>query len=172
MGTNEDYYIVGREFYEKWFQARPASPETIEAYKQKKQRERFEKLIEQSDELQEFVDDIESTGAAPEFVQTFKKSLNKLNRFKVAAEFGIEAAKAAEEVEDLLIQWYNKAYSECEEKHGGKNDDYWECVAHVDRKYQARNVDWVLNINREDSWVNKTLKKWKSKLLKMFTPGT
>ncbi len=95
MSENQDIYIFGRDFHQKYFTARPMTAQQKADYDAKAKIERAKKIIEQYDELVEFAEDLEKTGIAPEFLTRLNAALGKLNRFKVAYELGMDAASSS-----------------------------------------------------------------------------
>ena len=167
---SEDYYIFGREFHQKWLSPRPMTEGQKADYDSKQKIKRAREIIENYDEIVEFVGDLEESGLMPDYVTRLNAALGKLNRFKVAAEMGIDAAEAADEVHDLLMEWYATAYAACKTEEEAGGEDYYACVARVDRRWQATNVKATLNLKDGNSVARKTWEKWKARLLKTFTP--
>ena len=124
-------------------------------------------IIENYDAIVEFLEDLEKTDVAPEFIRRLNSALGKLSKYKTALEFGLDAAEAAEEVRAILMEWYARAYAVCEAEQAN-GQDYYVCVARVDRQWQATNVKATLDINNSNSVVRKTWTKWKGRLLDMI----
>jgi hypothetical protein len=167
---SEDIYLGGRKFYEKWFMPRPMTEESRVQYARRKDEEALENILQKLDEISEFVNELDESGAGGEFVSRLRRNLDQLEKFKRAAQLGVEAAKAARDVEADLMAYYKTAYSRCRQESGGDDDTYFICVAGVDRRWQSVNTDWVLNKNRDNSWVNRTFERWRGKVLEWISP--
>ena len=113
--------------------------------------------------VQEFMKAIESVGG--EVPKGLKRAVD---RYLLAAEMGLDAGEAAEEVSRELAVVYHNAYKVCEASDRDGTDDYWVCRAKVDRVWQARNTQKVLDWNDDTSWVSKVWAKWKNRLAKVL----
>jgi hypothetical protein len=110
--------------------------------------------------VQDFMKEVERFGG--KIPPGLKRSVD---RYIFAAEMGLDAAEAADEVSAELRLIYEDAYRICGDANGGDGtDDYWICRARVDRQWQARNVQKTLDWNDDRSWVMKVWGKWKARL--------
>jgi len=92
--------------------------------------------------MNEFVDAIEKVGGE---MPELKSALKKLT---IAIETGLDLADAAEETRQALAAYTEDLYRAC-----ALSEDEFVCRAGIDRQWQARNVKWVLDWNKQDSTV-------------------
>jgi hypothetical protein len=113
--------------------------------------------------IQDFIKDLEAAGG--EVPAGLKKSVN---RFLWAIDKGLDVADEAENVSIWLKKVYEDLYAVC--KAGATtdgiydDDQYYICKAQIDRKWQARNIDAVLNWNNDKSLVRRLWDRWKKDL--------
>ena len=99
---------------------------------------------EQLRKIKDLIDDLEKVGVE---VPELSKAVNRL---QIAIDTGIDVGNAAAETSAILAVHANDAYAKC-------GDDY-VCVAKYDAAYQARNVNYTLNIDNPDSVVRKSIR--------------
>ncbi len=119
--------------------------------------------------VEEFMKDIERMGGdVPSGLK------GAVSRYLLAVNLGTDAAEAANEVSKQLRVIYEDMYSICRSKAGilpgqpqtiDQADEYFVCQAKVDRQWQARNVQKVLDWDDDGSWVRKLWDKWWHRLL-------
>jgi hypothetical protein len=126
--------------------------------------------------VEEFMEDIERVGG--KVPPVLKRAVD---RYLLASKMGVDAAEAANEVSKELRAIYADMYSICRAKAGvlpgqaqtpEQADEYFVCQAKVDRQWQARNVQKVLNWNDDGSWVRRVWNKWWRRLLGATDFGT
>jgi hypothetical protein len=99
---------------------------------------------EQLRKLKDLLDALEKIGVeAPELTKA-------VNRLQIAIDTGVDIGNAAAETSAVLAAHANDAYKKC-------GDDA-VCIAKYDSAYQARNVNFVLNIDNPDSVVRKSIR--------------
>jgi hypothetical protein len=99
---------------------------------------------DQVHKLKDLLDDLEQIGVE---VPELTKAINKL---QIAIDTGVDIGNAAAEASAVLAAHANDAYKKC-------GDDAI-CIAKYDSAYQARNVNFVLNIGNPDSVVRRSIK--------------
>lgn|GEM_PF-2817093 len=118
--------------------------------------------------VQDFIKDLEAAGA--EVPQGLKRSVS---RFLWAIDKGLDIADEAENVSIWLKKVYEDLYALCKAgaTTGGVYDDdqFYICKAEIDRKWQARNIDAVLNWNNDKSLVRRLWDRWKQDLADLIS---
>ena len=168
---SEDIYLGGKAFYDKWFQPTPLPPGKRQQIEQQARSKKARELLERYDDVQEFIDDLASTGIAQGFISRLQRAFQKLAKYKIAVELGVDAGEAAEEVSALLMEWYNEAYRGCKKDSEATGKDYFTCIATIDRQWQATAVKATLDLKSSDSVVRKVFEKWEYRLLALIPSG-
>ncbi len=123
--------------------------------------QRIEDARKQLEVAQKFLSDLERIGfQVPEGLR------RAVDRYAYAVNMGLDAAQAAEEVSQRLKGFYAEAYQACKQRSDDGLEDYYACIAGVDRKWQAINTSAVLNWNDHESFVRKVWHRWRERLSK------
>jgi hypothetical protein len=85
--------------------------------------------------------------------------LNAVNRLSQAVEMGVDLGEAAGEADYQVQQIVANAHSICDQSYS-ESDDRFVCYATVDRQWQNRNANAVLNWNNAGSVVRRAAAKW------------
>jgi hypothetical protein len=164
------HLLGGKAFYEKWFTSKPLLPGKQQEIQQQNRSKKARELLKRYDDVQEFIDDVASTGIAENFISRLQRAFAKLSKYKTAVELGVDAAEAAEEV-SALMEWYNEACRGCKKESEATGNDYFTCIAAVDRQWQATSIKATLDVKASDSVVRKVFEKWESRLLALIPSG-
>lgn len=154
--------------------SRRLSPDEKKAYQTKRERQNFERISKNMDSIAEFIDDVEEViksmenagldvSRAKKFVERISRPFNRLKTLK---DFTEDAIKSAEEVQLQLSQWYNEAEAKCRAQ-GDTDMAETLCSAELVRKWQARNVKYVLG-SQPDSWAMRLWSKWRARIFDML----
>jgi hypothetical protein len=111
--------------------------------------------------VQDFLDDYQRvTGVVPKALKT------AIDKYLFALSVGLDVAEAADRVSAEVEEIYRDSYKACKDASPDETDDYWVCVARVDRGWQKRNVSKVLYWDDNRSMVRQLWAKWKADLAK------
>src|ERR1017187_466345 len=95
---------------------------------------------EQVHKLNELLEDLEKIGVKSEALEALKKQLGLLQK---AIDTGVDVADAAAQTSGVLAQLANAADEAC--------GDDGVCQAAYARQFQARNVNFVLDLKNQNS---------------------
>jgi len=102
------------------------------------------KIQEDISKLKQFIKDIENVGGKMPALKT------AVNRLEIAINAGVDLAEAADQTSRELRAYTEDLYRAC-----GSGEDKWVCQAGIDRKWQARSVEWNLSWQKKDSTVRR-----------------
>jgi hypothetical protein len=109
-----------------------------------------EKLQDDIKKIKKLISEVEAIGGKMPGLKA------AVDRLEFAVNTGSDIASAAEETSVALKEYTNDLYKAC-------GDDF-VCQAQVDRRWQARNVAWVLSWDKPDStvrlFVRNTLRRY------------
>jgi len=166
----------------KWFwrkmgemtATRPLTKQEIEENSREKAMQRFERLRDNIDTLNEFLSEakdlirkLEDSGVDMAWERSFvTRLLGPVNIRNHAIGASGEAVEAAQQVSLDLAAWYKIAADQARKEANGDDDDYMIASAGIDRLWQARNVRAVLSTDK-NSFVMRLWPKWRDRLLKL-----
>jgi hypothetical protein len=84
---------------------------------------------------------------------------NAVDRFGHAVEMGIDLGEAAGEADFQVQQIVSNRHRLCDLSTPDE-DERWICYARIDRQWQARNVNAVLNWENTGSVIRRAVNKW------------
>lgn len=156
---------------DEWTQTRPLTPEARAKYERDRRQKSAKKLSENISEVREFLDDVQDLIHEDSDARRYFDKLNRsLSIFQHSVEFGEDAAEAAQEVSQTLTLFYNMGDTRCKRESKDDADAYYTCLATTERQWQKNNVDYVLNVNNPNSWVNRLWPKWRRRILALLSP--
>lgn len=103
----------------------------------------IKKLQDDIKKTKELIDAIEKVGGQMPGLKT------ALNRLELAVNTGADIGSAAEETSQALKEYTDDLHRACP-----KDDNEYVCLAAIDRKWQARSVQWTLDFGTRKSVVN------------------
>lgn len=166
----------------KWFwrkmdaltASRPLTSKQIAENTREESVQRFERMRDHLDLLNEFLseaksvtEEMERKGLDARWARSFvTKLLGPVNILNHAIGASGEAVDAAHQVSLELAIWYKHAADHARVQANGDDDDYMIASAKIDHHWQARNIRAVLSTD-QNSFVMRLWPKWRDRLLSL-----